>query len=56
MLYFLLMLTQLLLGRESYLILLEKPIVKILMHLAVIINSIFLLRGEKYYNENVGAE
>ena len=56
MLYFLLMLTHLLLGRESYLILLEKPIVKILMHLAVIINSIFLLRGEKYYNENVGAE
>ena len=56
MLYFLLMLTQLLLGRESYLILLEKPIVKILMHLAVIINSNFLLRGEKYYNENVGAE
>lgn len=56
MLYFLLMLTQLLLGRESYLLLLEKPIVKILMHGAAIVNSIFLMRGEKYYNENVGAE
>lgn len=56
MLYFMMMLTQTLLGRESYLMLLEKPMVQILLHGAVIINSIFLLRGEKYYNENVGAE
>ena len=56
MLYFMLMLTQYLLGRESYLLLLEKPVIKILLHGALIINSIFLLKGEKYYNENVGAE
>ena len=29
---------------------------KILVHAVVIINSYFLLKGEKYYNENVGAE
>jgi hypothetical protein len=29
---------------------------KILVHGVVLINSIFLLKGEKYYNENVGAE
>ena len=56
MLYFMLMLTQYLLGRESYLLLLEKPVIKILLHGALIVNSIFLLKGEKYYNENVGAE
>ncbi len=56
MLFFLLMLTQVLLGKESYLLLLEKPAVKILLHAAAIINSLFLLKGEKYYNENVGAE
>lgn len=56
MLYFMLMLTQYLLGRESYLLLLEKPIIQILLHGALIINSVFLLKGEKYYNENVGAE
>lgn len=56
MIYFMMMLTQYLLGRESYLLLLEKPIIQILLHAAVITNSFFLLRGEKYYNENVGAE
>ena len=29
---------------------------KILLHFILIINSYFLLNGEKYYNENVGAE
>lgn len=31
-------------------------LMKILVHGVVLINSIFLLKGEKYYNENVGAE
>ena len=30
--------------------------VKLLLHLIIIINSYFLLNGEKFYNENVGAE
>ena len=56
MLYLLVMLTQYLLGRETYLIMLERWYVKFLLHGDLIINTYFLLKGEKYYNENVGAE
>lgn len=56
MLYLMVMLVQYLLGRETYLILLERWYVQVLLHGVLIINSWFLLRGEKYYNENVGAE
>ena len=56
MLYLMVMLTQYLLGRETYLIMLERWYVKFLLHGVLIINTIFLLKGEKYYNENVGAE
>lgn len=56
MLYLMVMLVQYLLGRETYLIMLERWYVKLLMHAVLIINTIFLLKGEKYYNENVGAE
>ena len=56
MLYLLVMLVQYLLGRESYLVLLDRWYVQFLMHAVVIVNSYFLLKGEKYYNENVGAE
>ena len=56
MLYLLVMLTQYLLGRETYLIMLERWYVKVLLHGVLIINTYFLLKGEKYYNENVGAE
>ena len=35
---------------------LENPIIKVVLHLILIGNSYFLLKGEKYYNENVGAE
>ena len=56
MLYLLIMLVQYLLGRESYLLLLERWYVQFLMHAVLIINTYFLLKGEKYYNENVGAE
>ena len=55
-LYSLIMLIQLILGVESYIDMLDDILMKILVHLVVIINSYFLLKGEKYYNENVGAE
>ena len=50
------MLIQLILGIESYIDMLDNPLMKALVHGVVIINSYFLLKGEKYYNENVGAE
>jgi len=56
MLYLLIMLVQLMLGVDSYLKLLDMTAVKILLHAIIFINSYFLLNGEKYYNENVGAE
>ena len=56
MLYVLALLVQYLLGRESYILLLNRWYVKFLLHAILIINSYFLLSGEKYYNENVGAE
>ena len=56
MLYLLVMVVQYLLGRETYLVLLEKWYVQLLMHGVLIVNTYFLLKGEKYYNENVGAE
>ena len=55
-LYSLIMLIQLILGVESYIEMLDNVIMKILVHGVVLINSYFLLKGEKYYNENVGAE
>ena len=56
MLYLMVMLVQYLLGNETYLQMLENPLVKVILHLILIGNSYFLLKGEKYYNENVGAE
>ena len=56
MLYLMVMLIQYLLGNDTYLQMLENPIVKIILHLILVGNSYFLLKGEKYYNENVGAE
>lgn len=56
LLYLVVMLVQYLLGRDTYLELLDRFIVQILLHLIIIVNSYFLLSGEKYYNENVGAE
>jgi len=55
-LYLMVMLVQYLLGTESYIALLENPLVQLLLHGIIIINSYFLISGEKYYNENVGAE
>mgnify|MGYP000612891166 CR=1 FL=1 len=55
MLYGMIALVQLLLG-DTYSQLLNLWYLKLLIHLLVVMNSYFLLRGEKYYNENVGAE
>ena len=56
MLYLMVMLVQYLLGTEAYLQLLESPIIQIMLHGVLIVNTYFLLKGEKYYYENVGAE
>ncbi|MBQ2872922.1 MAG: hypothetical protein IJE89_02875 [Bacilli bacterium] len=55
-LYTLIMLIQLILGVDSYIEMLDNVLMKILVHAVVFINSYFLLKGERYYNENVGAE
>lgn len=57
MLYLLVMLVQYMLGVDTYIKLLESMVVvKILLHAIIGVNSYFLITGEKYYNENVGAE
>ena len=55
-LYFMIILIQFLLSVESYIMMLEKIYVRVIVHIIAIVNSYFLLKGEKYYNENVGAE
>ena len=56
LLYLLVMLIQYLIGNDAYLKLLDNVLVQFLLHFILIINTYFLLSGEKYYNENVGAE
>ena len=55
-LYGLIILIQMLVSTETYIYILEIFWVRILVHLLVFINTYFLLKGEKYYNENVGVE
>ena len=55
-LYLMVMLVQFLLGVDTYIQMLDNMLVQLLLHLIIIINTAFLLNGEKYYNENVGAE
>ncbi len=55
-LYLLVMLTQFLLGRENYINMLSRWYVQVLLHVIIIVNSYFLLNGEKYYNEDTGGE
>lgn len=55
-LYSIVILIQLLIGVETYISMLDNIFMQIIMHALVIINTSFLLKGEKYYNENVGAE
>ena len=55
-LYFLVLLVQLLLGNDSYLLLLDNPLVIVLLHGVILINTFFLVKGIKFYHEDVGAE
>ena len=55
-LYSLILLVQFIMGHDSYMSMLDNILMYIMVHGVVIINSYFLIKGEKYYNENVGAE
>ena len=55
-LYLLIVVLRFMLGEENYISMLEIWYVQIILHAIVIINSFFLLSGEKYYNEDVGVE
>ena len=56
MLYLMVMLVQFLLGVPSYIAMLDQIGIQLLLHGILIVNTYFLINGEKYYNENVGAE
>ena len=55
-LYLMVMLVQFMLGQETYNKMLNLWYVQLLLHGIVWLNTYFLLSGEKYYNEDVGAE
>ena len=55
-LYLLIMLVQYVIGKDTYVILLDKWYIQLLLHSVLIMNTYFLIKGEKYYNENVGAK
>ena len=55
-LYGIIILIQYLVTVDAYIDMLNNILVKIAIHALVFINTFFLLKGEKYYNENVGAE
>ena len=55
-LYLLVMLIQMLLGKASYLTMLKEWYVNAILHLIIILNSFFLLKGIKFYNEDTGVE
>ena len=57
LLYLMIMLVQLLIKKDVYIELVNSNIImQVALHIIVLTNSYFLLSGEKYYNENVGAE
>ena len=55
-LYFLVLLTQMLLNDSNYKTMLGLFYVQILLHMIIIVNSYFLISGEKFYNEDTGVE
>ena len=55
-LYSLVILIQFLVSIESYIQMLDNILMQLMLHGLVLINTLFILNGEKYYNENVGAE
>lgn len=56
MLYGMALLVQLLLNPETYIQMLNLWYVQLILHVILLLNSFFLLKGTKFYNENVGAE
>ena len=55
-LFSLVVVVEFMLGKDNYIDLLKIWYVKIILHLIIIVNAFFLMSGEKYYNEDVGAE
>ena len=55
-LYLLVMLIQFLLGGSNYLTILKEWYVEMILHLIIILNSFFLIKGIKFYNEDTGVE
>lgn len=55
-LYLLVMLIQFLLGVTNYIEMLNEWYVLLILHLIIILNSVFLLKGIKFYNEDTGVE
>ena len=55
-LFALVVVVQFMLGKENFIELLDMWYVQLILHAIVIINIFFLISGEKYYNEDVGAE
>ena len=57
LLYLMIMLVQFLIKKDVYIELVNSNLlIQIALHIIVLLNSYFLLSGEKYYNANVGAE
>ena len=55
-LFLLLLIIQLLFGKEEYLDMLDDGFAPWIIHAVIIINCYFLITGEKFYNEDVGVE
>ena len=55
-LYLLVMLIQFLLGGPNYLEMLKDWYVEVILHLIIILNTFFLIKGIKFYNEDTGVE
>ena len=55
-LFLLLLIIQLLFGKEEYLDMLDDGLSPLIIHAVIIINCYFLITGEKFYNEDVGVE
>lgn len=55
-LFFLVVVVEFMLGEDNYIELIEIWYVQLILHIIIWINIYFLVTGEKYYNEDVGAE
>ena len=55
-LFLLVLVMQLLLGKESYIKLLDEVYVVVILHAIIIINIFHLVKGIRFYNEDVGVE